>query len=136
MVSHTQLSALIICKNPELPLTSTPFVNQRMFFSLLINVAPLTLTRLFTLLIITAHLTLLFFSLSLSSSMNQVVLSVISTTVQMKQKHKAFGASTQIRDWFFGDLGNWGFVEAVIGFCDCYFWILEVTAMVISAMIM
>jgi hypothetical protein len=105
-------------------------------FSLSSLTPHLSLSPLFTLLIIAARLTLLFFSLSLSSSMNQVVLLVISTTMQMKRKHQAFGASTRIRDWFFGDLGNWVFVEAVIGFCDCYFEILEVAAMVISAMIM
>ena len=44
--------------------------------------------------------------------------------------------STRIQDWFFGDLGNWVFVETVIGFYNYYFEILEVVAMVISTMIM
>jgi hypothetical protein len=65
--------------------------------------------------------------------MHQVVLLVISTAVQMKRKHQAFGDFNSNSRWVFSDLGNWVFVEAVIGFSNCYFGILEVAAMVISA---
>ena len=66
MVPLTQLWALIICKKPKLPSTSTEtllFINACFSLYLLINAAPLTFTLLFSFSSLTSH-SILMFSLS------------------------------------------------------------------------